>query len=134
MLEIKAGRVLSHSDQRASVRHCSSQWIGSSGRKQRGEERAKRREGGQKNAVLVKLLSGEKRLQDGGTGRTRPLVHDAEILKKLIRIKCLQKEWPVTVDVPNNVSHSESAPFLIDHHRNMIFNNVHAFIINQRTI
>lgn len=117
-----------------SVRRCSSQWIGSSGRKQRGEERAKRREGGQKNAVLVKLLSGEKRLQDGGTGRTRPLVHDAEILKKLIRIKCLQKEWPVTVDVPNNVSHSESAPFLIDHHRNMIFNNVHAFIINQRTI
>lgn len=77
VLEIKAGRVLSHSDQRASVRHCSSQWIGSSGRKQRGREgktEGGREGGGSRNAVLVKLLFGEKWLQDGGTARPHLLL------------------------------------------------------------
>lgn len=59
VLEIKAGRVLSHSDQSAQSDAAlvnGSALVGGN----RGEERAKQREGGgSRNAVLVKLLSGE---------------------------------------------------------------------------
>ncbi len=89
-----------------SVRRCSSQWIGSSGRKQRGREGETQGGRGIKKRCLKSSCYPAK---NGCkmVGRLKiaswSFMHAAEILKTLIRTKHKQKEWLITINVLNDM-------------------------------